>query len=242
VTEPAAPAPQSDPAGTLYRAFLERGARQRGVDKWHHYFDIYERHFAPFRGRDVTLIEIGVQRGGSLELWKSYFGAGSRILGVDLDPACAGHAPEGTRILTGDQADPAFLRQVLAESGPPDIVIDDGGHTMNQMITSFEALYPALRSPGVYLVEDTHTCFWGGRYADRADRRSFMDFAFSRCADLHQWTGRPAHFQRLGQPPEQRQGAIPVSEFCRRTAGISFYDSVVVFERRDRPEPWREVR
>lgn len=234
--------PQSDPQGALYRAFLERGSRAHGTDKWHHYFDIYERHFSPFRDRDVRFMEIGVQRGGSLDLWRSYFGPGSRIVGLDIDPDCAALAGEGISIYIGDQADGALLRRIVAECGPFDIVLDDGGHRMSQMITSFEVLYPTLACPGVYMVEDTHTCYWFGEYADRPDGETFMVHARRLTDRLHDWTGREDSFDRFSTPPAGREGDAPASVFCRTTHGICFYDSAVVFERRRRPEPWREVR
>jgi len=229
--------------GELYRLFLEPTQRTRRLHKWHHYFPIYERFIAPFRGRRVTLLEIGVQQGGSLELWRAYLGPAARIVGIDVDPACAAHGAAGTQVFIGDQADPAFLRRVLAEVGPPDLVIDDGGHTANQQITAFETIYPVLPVPGVYLVEDTHTALWGGAYADRPDGQSVLDFAFQRCRALHDWTAQRGAFGRYGTPPaERREPGPPVSEFCRRTGAISFFDSIVVFERADRQEPWHEVR
>lgn len=162
----------------------------------------------------------------------------ARIVGIDIDPACAALAGPRIDIRIGDQADPAFLRRVLDETRPPQIVIDDGGHRMGQMIASFEAIYPAMPVPGVYLVEDTHTCFWGGEFDDRADGKTFLDYAAERCRDLHGWSRSRGAFDRLGQPPSARGGEAPqVSEFCRRTGSIHFYDSVVVFERRDRAEP-----
>lgn len=193
-----ADAPQSDLSGELYRRFLDSAGRTHQVHKWHHYFDIYERHFAPFRGRPVTVLEIGVFRGGSLELWRSYFGPEARIVGLDIDPACAALAGPRIDIRIGDQADPAFLRRVLDETRPPQIVIDDGGHRMGQMIASFEAIYPAMPVPGVYLVEDTHTCFWGGEFDDRADGKTFLDYAAERCRDLHGWSRSRGAFDRLG--------------------------------------------
>jgi hypothetical protein len=230
-------------AGELYRRFLDTASRMRSVHKWHHYFDIYERHFARYRGRPMTLFEFGVFKGGSLELWKSYFGHAARIIGLDLNPDCAAYAGPGIDIRIGDQADRNFLRQVLAEFGPPDIVIDDGGHSMNQQITTFEVIYPAMSTSGIYLVEDTHTTFWGGEFDDRADGKTFLSFAFDRCQDLHGWTRDRAQFERFGRPPGERTGPAPdVSDFCRSTGSISFYDSVVVFERRARPEPWHEMR
>ena len=234
---------QSNPERDLYRIFLDPARRTRPVHKWHHYFDIYERFLSPFRGRPITLLEIGVYRGGSLEMWRAYLGPQARVAGIDIDPACAARAGEGVEVFIGDQADPAFLRRVLDAVGPPTVVVDDGGHTANQQITAFEAIYPAMPCPGVYLVEDTHTAFWGGEYADRYDGRSFPDHAFDRCRSLHEWTMRRHAFDRFGTPPTERRGhATPVSDFCRRTGSVSFFDSVVVFERADRQEPWHEVR
>lgn len=245
VVDAAAPAPaavpQSDPESPLYRYFLDRRAGLP-MHKWHHYFDIYERHFQPFRGRDVTMIEIGVYRGGSLRMWRDYFGPGSRIVGLDIDPACAAFAAGNISVFIGDQADPAFLRQVLAEVGPPDIVLDDGGHDMRQQIVSFETIYPAMRIPGVYMVEDAVTSLWGGESADTWDGRTFLDHAFARCVALHGWTRNPHAFRRLGTPPAERSGRIRVSDACAHTNAITFHDSVVVFERKARQEPWHEQR
>ncbi|MFP4369831.1 MAG: hypothetical protein ACLFR2_09645 [Candidatus Kapaibacterium sp.] len=56
---------------------LEKYFRQndaRLIHKWNHYFDIYDRHFSKFRGKEIILLEIGVSHGGSLQMWKSYFG------------------------------------------------------------------------------------------------------------------------------------------------------------------------
>ena len=192
----------------LYRMFLTGSGRTRPVHKWHHYFAIYERFFAPFRGRPVQLLEIGVQRGGSMQMWRSYFGPSARIVGIDIDPACAAFADEGSQVFIGDQADADFLRHVLAQTGTPDLVIDDGGHTASQQIVAFETVYPQLKCPGVYLVEDTHTAFWGGTFADRYDGKSFLDYAFDRCRSLHEWTMRLSDF-------------VPIRDFARhpRAAG-----------------------
>lgn len=234
---------RSEPDHDLHRIFLDPSRRTRPMHKWRHYFDIYERFIAPFRGRPITLLEIGVHQGGSLEMWRAYLGPQARVVGIDIDPSCAAFAGEGVEVFIGDQADPAFLRRVLDEVGPPAVVVDDGGHTANQQITSFEEIYPALPCPGTYLVEDTHTAFWGGEYADRYDGRSFLDYAFDRCRSLHEWTMRRHAFERFGTPPaERRGGATPVSAFCRRTGSVSFFDSVVVFERADRQEPWHQIR
>src|SRR2546423_1377401 len=59
-----------------------------GIWKWMHYFDIYHRHFKKFIGRDVNVLEIGIYSGGSLQMWKEYFGEKAHIYGVDIEEAC----------------------------------------------------------------------------------------------------------------------------------------------------------
>lgn len=234
--------PTGETDNPLYRRFLEGRAGEPQIDKWHHYFEVYHAEFAAWRGRPLTMLEIGVQRGGSLRMWQEYFGPQARIFGMDIDPATRDRALPGSKVFVGDQADPAFLRQCLAEMGPPDIVIDDGGHTMRQMIVSFQVLYGGMKVPGVYIVEDTHTAFWGGRFADGPEGKTIYDLAFAAVARLQEWTGRPGNFVRLGIPPEQRPPGDKVSEIARLTASIAFHDSMIVFRRAERQEPWRQTR
>jgi hypothetical protein len=223
-------------------AFFVQGRNERPIHKWHHYFEAYDRHLGRFRDASPTVLELGVQLGGSLEMWRRYFGSSCRLYGVDIDPATRRHEDIATKIFIGDQADRSFLREVLREVGQPDIVLDDGGHTANQQITSFEELYPAVAGNGLYMVEDTHTSLWGGSYMDRADGQSFLDFAAARCAQLMEWTSRRENFGLLGSPGANEALAGSVSSFCRTTKSISFYDSIVVFERSPRRVPLHERR
>ncbi len=218
--------------------FLSRD--QDDLRKWHHYFDIYERHLAPFRSKDVVLLEIGVSRGGSLKMWRSYFGDTARIAGIDIDKAAKRFEADGFDIFIGDQAKPAFLRSVIARTGWPDIIIDDGGHTSNQQIVSFQNLYPTMKEDAVYIVEDTHTSFVPG-FQDRVDGQTFLDFA-SNHADKMSWWDIEKNIERFKTPPDQRTGEVVVPYFTRTTFGVSFYNGIVVFERRKMDEPWVERR
>lgn len=229
---------ENGPRNTLYEFFL-RG-KHKPIYKWHHYFSIYEAHFRRLKEHSVTLLEIGVYRGGSLQMWKSYFATGSQFFGVDIDPECRKHAEPRITILTGDSGNKDFLREVLAHTGPLDIVVDDGGHTASQQITAFEVLYRHVRDDGIYLVEDTHTSLWSN-FVDTADRRTFLDVAHTKTLELHAWTGNQANFNRLGLEPRERPGEVDVPEFCRATSSIHFYDSIVVFEKSRRTEPWRQM-
>jgi hypothetical protein len=120
----------------------------RQIDKWSHYLDIYEKHFARFRGKSPRVLELGVDHGGSLQLWKRYFGPGAEIIGVDINPVSVFEEP-GINVLVYDQCNPEF-----AKLGPWDIIIDDGSHNPEHQIKSFENLWP--RCQGVYLIEDCH--------------------------------------------------------------------------------------
>jgi hypothetical protein len=127
-----------------------------GIWKWRHYFDIYHRHFERFRHQSVVVAEVGVYSGGSLLMWRAYFGAQAEIHGIDIEPACRVYAGPHTTIHTGDQADRAFWRRFRAAVPRLDILIDDGGHLPEQQMVTLEEVLPHLAPGGVYLCEDIH--------------------------------------------------------------------------------------
>jgi hypothetical protein len=134
------------------------------------YARLYERYFAPWRDEEITLVEIGVQTGASLRMWEEYFSR-ARIFGIDINPACARHASERSTVLIGDQTDRGFLQEVTAATGPIHVVIDDGGHTMEQHRVSLEELWPVIEPGGMYFVEDLHTAYIG-RYGGGLGKES----------------------------------------------------------------------
>lgn len=198
---------------SLWSEFLTHDGRR--VAKWHHYFPIYERHFGRFVNRTITFFEIGVGKGGSLQLWKRYLGPFAQIVGLDNNPACKEFEEDHISIRIGDQSDPRFLQQVVDEFGGPDVVLDDGSHMMNHIAASFEFLYPLMDKNGVYLVEDLHTAystkFGGGLH----EPNSFIERSKRLIDELN---------------ADYTEGAVPVSDFSRTTLSMHFYDSVVVFE------------
>jgi len=70
----------------LEKYFTENTGRL--IHKWKHYFEIYDRHFSRFRDTEVHVVEFGVSQGGSLQMWKQYFGPNSKIFGIDINPHC----------------------------------------------------------------------------------------------------------------------------------------------------------
>ena len=95
------------------------------INKWDNYFPIYEKHFSRFRGQAVSLLEIGVCHGGSLQMWKHYFGTGANIYGVDIHPRTLEYQEEQINIFIGDQEERHFLRSLLQLIPSVDIIIDD---------------------------------------------------------------------------------------------------------------------
>jgi hypothetical protein len=201
--------------GFLHKYFLNNSGKL--LHKWMHYFDIYERHLGRFRNTAPVMIEIGVSGGGSLAMWKDYLGLEAKIVGIDIDPACKAHESENIEVFIGSQDDQALIGQVLEKYPRPDVVLDDGSHMMPHMIRSFELLYDHLAPRGVYIVEDTHTCYWPEYEGGLKQLGSFMEFAKDRLDDIN-----AAH----------SRNALPVSSFTRTTDAICCYDSMVVFERR----------
>jgi cephalosporin hydroxylase len=200
----------------------------RMIQKWHHYFEIYHRHFRSFRGRSPVVLEIGVFQGGSLQMWREYFGPGAQIVGIDVDPRCKQFEEAQIRVLIGDQADRAFLAGVKRQLPRIDIVIDDGGHFMNQQIASFEELYPHLQPRGIYLCEDNHTSYvqsYGGGYREPG---TFIEYSKGLIDRLHAW---------YSEQPE----SFGVDELTRSTYALHFYDSVLVVEKRPVERPQQSV-
>lgn len=132
-----------------------------GFWKWNHYFEIYHRHLNKFRGREVHVLEIGIYSGGSLKMWKEYFGNKCHVYGVDIEESCKACAGDSVTVFIGDQADRSFWKRFKESAPKIDVVIDDGGHAIEQQIVSFEELLPFLQPGGVYICEDIHGPFNG---------------------------------------------------------------------------------
>ncbi|MBT8101357.1 MAG: class I SAM-dependent methyltransferase [Gammaproteobacteria bacterium] len=211
------------------------------VHKWHHYFDIYTKHFGQYLDRPIKMLEIGVYRGGSLRMWKDYFHPDSTIVGIDIDKTCKDHeiADRNVFVRIGSQADPHFLAEVNEEFGPFDIILDDGSHKTHHQNISFGALFrPALKDGGCYMVEDVHTNYWL-KHVDSED--TFIDLSKQMVDLLHEpyFNRKETHF-RHGHPEAVHE--LKLSYLAANLASIAFYDSVVVFDKKTRYLPTSELR
>lgn len=190
----------------------------RMIHKCEHYFDIYECHFAQFRGHSPRILEIGVFHGGSLDMWRSYFGRGTHIVGVDIDERCLALERPDIDIRIGDQGDPDFMKS-LVDDGPFDIIIDDGSHLPAHQILALELLWPAVKLGGVMLVEDLCTNYWPEYGGAPNLPGTFIEYVKPMLDDVNAFNSRTPGFEP--------------TDWTRTVGGIHVYDSVIVFDRRD---------
>ena len=197
---------------------LELFAANEGpvVHKWHHYIPLYERYFSRFRGHPFRFLEIGVSQGGSLQMWRKYFGEHAKIFGIDIDPKCKRFDGQFGEVRIGSQVDKSFLDAVIKEMGGVDAILDDGSHQMDHVHETLKLLFPLLSDGGIYMIEDLHTAYWskwGGGYRSN---QNFFGRIMDLVDDMHRWY----HGKGLNFPG--------ISESC---SGIHIHDSIVVLEK-----------
>ena len=201
----------------LHKYFLNNGGKV--IHKWIHYFDIYERYFNQYVDKPILMIEIGVFKGGSIDMWKEYFGPKSTIVGIDINPDCKRfeRKDDGIFIEIGDQSDVNFLQSVIDKYGNPDIVLDDGSHIMNHLIKTFEFLYYKVKDKGTYMVEDLHTAYWSEYDGGLKRDNTFIEFSKNKIDEIN---------------AQHSRGAQSITEFTKNTQSMHVYDSIIVFEKR----------
>jgi hypothetical protein len=207
-TPPEAPEPAASPGNPLWDYFKDY-REGPGIWKWIHYFDAYHRHFAKFIGRKVDVLEIGIYSGGSLGMWRAYFGEQSHIYGVDIQDACRVYENDHTSIFIGDQGDRSFWRRFKDQVDGIDVLIDDGGHTPEQQQTTLEEMLPHLRPGGVYFCEDICGPF-----------NRFAAFATGLVHELNSMV-----------PAGESIHDVAVSPFQSVVHSIHFYPYIVVIEK-----------
>ena len=205
----------------LWSDFLANDARV--IHKWKHYFPAYERHFRSFVYKPLTFIEIGCGLGGSLQMWKRYFGPYARIIGIDVLPECKAFEEDQIEVRIGRQQDQKFLQSVLDEFGAPDIVLDDGSHMMSHVVASFESLYPQVAKNGIYMVEDLHTAYWEEFEGGLHKPSTFIELCKTLIDELN---------------ADHTREALPATEFTKTTLSMHFYDSIAVFEKGSHTKKW----
>ena len=147
------------------------------------YFQVYEDVFNKYVDKKITLVEIGVLNGGSLYMWKEYFGKNARIIGIDLNPDAKRLEKDGFEIFIGSQSDENFWDNFLSKVGEIDILIDDGGHENDQLIITLNKVIPKIKNDGLIVIEDTHTSY--SKKFGNPSKHSFINYSKFFCNSFY---------------------------------------------------------
>ncbi|MEZ2333313.1 class I SAM-dependent methyltransferase [Mesorhizobium sp. RCC_202] len=186
-------------------------------DKWSLYLSEYDRIFSRYRNAPVRLLEIGVQNGGSLEVWSRYFPQATLILGCDANPECKKLKFDDRRIkiVIGDAGSDETSRKIAKVSGQFDIIIDDGSHRSDDIIRNFSKYFPLLAEGGTYIAEDLHCSYWqeyGGGLFQPLSSLSF----FKRLVDV-------VNHEHWGTDFSAVQALVPFAD----NSGTAFDDALL---------------
>jgi SAM-dependent methyltransferase len=155
----------------------DKMAKGRGT---HGYTLVYPTYMEEFRDKPIRLLEIGINKGGSLALWNEYFShPKKKLFAIEVQEKFIQYAPPNVTAFLGSQGDVEFLKKVGKKIKPLDFIIDDGSHQWGHQRISFENLWQFLRPGGIYIVEDIHTSYKDNpkaiaRYGD--EDISFVDY------------------------------------------------------------------
>lgn len=219
-------------------------------DKWSLYLSEYDRLLAGYRDRPVSVLEIGVQNGGSLEIWLQFFARAARIVGCDIDPKAAQLRYDDARVavVVADAGTDAAERQIRRLCASFDIIIDDGSHRSVDIVRNFARYFPLLNDGGVYVVEDLHCSYWdavgdiehaGGLYHPDGSVAFFK--ALVDVINFEHWGVEDDRAGVLDSFAE-RYGAAFQEEALARIHSIEFVNSLAVIRRRTAEENGLGVR
>lgn len=200
-------------------------------DKWSLYLREYDRIFSTFRQRDLRLLEIGIQNGGSLDIWRNYFPRAVCLVGCDINPDCSKLEYDDPRIsvVVGDANLPETEARILAISETFDAVIDDGSHTSSDIVKCFTRYFPHLAEGGVFVVEDLHCSYWSEFEGGLFDPYSSITF-FKHLADIvnHQHWGVDRRRTDLLSGIFARYGCSLDEQSLSQVASVEFVNSICV--------------
>ena len=180
--------------------------------KWDNYFEIYENSLKKFVNKNITLAEIGIGNGGSLFMWRNFLGKKAKIIGIELNPDAKKFEKYGFKIFIGDQSDPLFWKNFYKINGKIDILIDDGGHTNLQQITTLMESIDNIKNNGVILIEDTHTSYMNYKGFKNPSNNSLINFSTNIIENIHR-----------RNPMVKKKMNI----FSKKIYSVEYFDSIV---------------
>jgi len=192
---------------------LFQNAKNKSI-KWEKYFDAYERLFKNYKNKKIIFVEIGIQNGGSLDIWSEYFSNDSTIIGIDINPECKKFERDNIKIFIGNQSDENFWIDFFNKVGKVDIILDDGGHTNLDQITTLVNCFKNINDQGLFVTEDTHTSYLKDYNSDK--KFSFINFSKKIIDDIN---------FRYNEEFEKFNFSLN-----KHIYSVQFFESIVAFE------------
>lgn len=204
-------------------------------DKWSLYLDIYDRIFKDMQEDSLALLEIGIQNGGSLEIWARFFPFAKSIIGCDINSKCLNlkYAEQNIKLIVGDANETATHKAILGISNTFDIVIDDGSHHSSDIIKSFCLYFPSINPGGLFIAEDLHCSYWLPFEGGLRDSLSSIEF-FKRLVDIlnfEHWTTQEQRAESL-QSFFDKYGCAITDEELSSIHSIEFINSMCIIRKK----------
>ena len=177
------------------------------------YFQAYEEIFNKYVGKKITFVEVGVLHGGSLFMWREYFGKEARIIGIDLHPKAKELEKYGFEIYIGSQSDKSFWKGFFAKVGKIDILLDDGGHGNDQQIITLTESIHNTNDDGIIAIEDVHTNYM--KRFGNPSKHSFVNYSKYLIDVVN------------SRFPDTK---IKKNDFRNKIYSVSFYESIVAIK------------
>ena len=239
--------------------FLSNFDNKKATAKLKHYFSIYEEQFEKYKDKPINFFEIGINKGGDLQIWHKYFTKLNKIYAADINENCKSLEKilPNTTVFIGDQGNNSFLEMLSNNVEDIDILLDDGGHQFHQQINSFKILFKKIKDDGLYLIEDTHSSYdnyanlypkdnvYGGGIGKK---NTTIEFFKNLVDELTAW----AYIKEHGVCPES---GVPLANtwfefikkynlketemdyFRQNIHSITFYDSIIAIKKKSKIMP-----
>lgn len=182
------------------------------IIKTKNYFEIYDQLFNSYINKKIIFVEIGIFKGGSLEMWKRFFGKKARIIGIDINPEVKRFEKDGFEIFIGNQSDPNFWNYFFKKVGKVDIILDDGGHSNKEQIITAINCFKYIKNNGKLVFEDVHTSYQ--KNFNNPSQYSFINYCKKKIDDIN------FRFPDLGSFN---------NSFNKYIYSINFFESIVCF-------------
>lgn len=210
----------------------------------HHYDTIYQQRLGPYSRDDIEpfqFLEVGFYNGGGYDTYRSYLPKGEchslEIACIEKGPRSEGKWPWGNfaeknpryqqyldenRLHCGDANDVKFLDSVWKnemkrpDAPPLKIVVDDGAHVAEQMVTSVFFWLPRIQPRGLLIVEDIQPISEANAFTTQFLPQIMKDLHF--CGD-----------------PKQAKDELCFPTLFPLLASIHCEMHICIFERNDHP-------